>query len=84
MDQTAELTATPTEWVSFRSTSVNASVPVGTGLVLSSDVEPVTPTCSETEPDWGPLVTATASLAPVMTTETAWVDVVLPSLMLTS
>src|SRR5882724_6888090 len=65
LDQTAESTATLTEWLSLRSTSEKLRVPVGTGLVVSSVDDPVKFGCSATEPDSGPLVTTTASLAPV-------------------
>src|SRR5689334_22352341 len=72
-DHEEEATATLTVWVSLRSTSLKLSVPVGTGVVESREDDPLTPACSSTEPDSGPLVIATASLAPVTTTETVWV-----------
>ena len=79
-DQTAESTATLTEWLSLRSTSEKLSVPVGSGLVVSSELDPLTPGCSATEADPGPLVIAVASLAPVTVTVTVCVEVVEASL----
>src|SRR4051794_11272903 len=61
-DQTADDTATCTVWVSLKSTSPKLSVPVGTGLVASGVEEPLTPGCSATAADSGPLVTTGASL----------------------
>src|SRR5258708_15684904 len=82
-DQTAESSATLTWCVSLRSTSVKASVPVGTGVVVSSAVDPVISGCSATDADSGPLVIAGASLAPVTVTETVCVALVETSLTLT-
>src|SRR3954470_24411522 len=76
LDHSADATDTPTVCMSLRSTSLKLSVPVGTGVVESSEDDPLTPVCSATEPDSGPLVIATASLAPVMTTETVWLALV--------
>ena len=59
------------------------SVPVGLGLVVSGVLEFVTPACSASDADSGALVIATASLAPVTTTETVCVELVEPSLTLT-
>ena len=82
-DKTAEATATLTECVSVKSTSVKPNVPVGTGLDVSSDVEPVTFACSAAVADPGPLVIVGASLAPVTTTDTVCVALVEASLTLT-
>ena len=79
-DQTAEFSATLTECTSLRSTSAKFKAPVGSGLVVSSDVEPVTSGCSASEAEPGPLVIATASLAPVMTTDTVCARLVAASL----
>ena len=79
-DHTAESSATLTLCASERSTSVKASVPAGTELVVSSALDPVTPGCSATVADSGPLVTVTASLAPVTVTDTVCVEVVEASL----
>src|SRR6185312_5919757 len=81
-DQFADVRVMATEWTSLRSTSVKFNVPVGSGLVVLSDVDPVTPGCSASEAEPGPLVIATASLAPVMTTDTACVELVAASLTL--
>ena len=83
VDQTAEFTETLTEWVSDRSTSVKFSVPVGSGVVVSSAVDPVVFACSVSEADSGPLVMVGASLAPVISTETVWLSLVEASLTLT-
>jgi hypothetical protein len=81
-DQTAEFSVTPIECTSLRSTSAKFKAPVGSGLVVSSDVDPVTPGCSASEAEPGPLVIATASFAPVMTTDTTCVELVAASLTL--
>ncbi len=70
---------TLTECVSDRSTSSKLSVPVGTGLVVSGDCDPVTPACSTARPTPVRWSSSTASLAPVMTTETVCVELVEPS-----
>src|SRR5262245_12474729 len=64
LDQTYDVSWTPTVCMSLKSTSSNASVPVGTGLVLFCSVDPVTSANSVSEADSGPLVTTTASFAP--------------------
>jgi hypothetical protein len=79
-DQIAESSDTLTEWASDRSTSAKLSVPVDE---VSSAVEPDVFGCSATVADPGPLVMATASLVPVMTTETVWLALVELSLTLT-
>src|SRR5215472_18116813 len=79
-DQVAESTATLTECVSARSTSVKSRVCVG---VVSGVVEPVMLTCSATPSDCGPLVIVTGSLEPVMTSSTVWVALLEASLTFT-
>ena len=59
---------------------MKASVCTG---VVSGVGDPTVLGCSVTDADSGPLVIATASLAPVMVSSTVWVELVEPSLTLT-
>ena len=79
-DHTAESSATLTLWASARSTSVKASVCTG---VVSGVGDPTVSGCSVSDADCGPLVIATGSLEPVMSTSNVWVAVAEPSLTVT-
>ena len=82
-DHTADSTATPTMWMSLRSTSEKLSVPVGTGLVEFGALDPLVSANSVIDAAPGPLVTTVASFAPSTVTVTVCVDWVEPSLTLT-